>query len=117
MKTFKECKEEIAKKYGYDLFTLPMQHIEEAAELYAKERIEEQIRRKDQVLITLGEQYVELERLKKQNAEYEQELMEYKKAMHRKFYNIGAPLNDNNLKFNKEQLKWIYDVYQSSQEL
>ena len=33
------------------------------------------------------------------------------------FYNIGAPLNDNKLKFNNEQLKWCFEVISLINEL
>ena len=28
------------------------------------------------------------------------------------FYGIGQPLNDNNLKMDKDQLKWVFEVWQ-----
>jgi hypothetical protein len=31
-------------------------------------------------------------------------------TIYRKCYAIGAPLNDNILKFNKEQLRWIKQI-------
>jgi hypothetical protein len=33
-----------------------------------------------------------------------------KKQIHNKLYSIGAPLNDNNLKFNNEQLRFLADL-------
>lgn len=33
-----------------------------------------------------------------------------KKQLHLKFYAIGEPLNDNILKFNKEQIRWCFEV-------
>jgi hypothetical protein len=32
------------------------------------------------------------------------------KSLTGKFYNIGAPLNDNVLQFNKDQQKWCFGV-------
>lgn len=46
-------------------------------------------------------------------AEYKRifhENTELRKQLVNKFYNIGAPLNDNVLKMNKEQLKWCLSV-------
>ena len=34
-----------------------------------------------------------------------------------KFYNIGAPLNDNILQFNKEQKKWCFQVVELVRQL
>lgn len=34
-----------------------------------------------------------------------------KNSLHGEFYSIGAPLNDNILGFNKEQLQWVGKVY------
>jgi hypothetical protein len=39
-----------------------------------------------------------------------QENEEIKKKLLGKFYNIGQPLNDNVLQFNKEQHKWCFQV-------
>ena len=32
------------------------------------------------------------------------------KSLHGKFYNIGQPLNDNVLQFNKNQQKWCFGI-------
>lgn len=45
--------------------------------------------------------------------EYKQMLeenSEIKKSLTGKFYNIGEPLNDNVLQFNKDQQKWCFGV-------
>jgi hypothetical protein len=45
--------------------------------------------------------------------EYKQMLEENSeiiKSLTGKFYNIGAPLNDNVLQFNKDQQKWCFGV-------
>ena len=34
-----------------------------------------------------------------------------------KFYNMGAPLNDNILKFNKDQMKWCFQVVELVRQL
>jgi hypothetical protein len=34
-----------------------------------------------------------------------------------KFYNIGAPLNDNILQFNKDQMKWCFQVVELVEQL
>jgi hypothetical protein len=34
-----------------------------------------------------------------------------------KFYNIGAPLNDNILQFNKDQMKWCFQVVELVERL
>ena len=34
-----------------------------------------------------------------------------------KFYNIGQPLNDNVLQFNKAQMKWCFEVVELIEEL
>lgn len=34
-----------------------------------------------------------------------------------KFYNIGAPLNDNVLQFNKDQIKWCFQVVELVEQL
>ena len=34
-----------------------------------------------------------------------------------KFYSIGAPLNDNILQFNKDQLKWCFQVVELVEQL
>ena len=34
-----------------------------------------------------------------------------------KFYSVGAPLNENILQFNKEQLKWCFQVVQLLERL
>ena len=34
-----------------------------------------------------------------------------------KFYNIGAPLNDNILQFNKDQMKWCFQVMELVEQL
>ena len=39
-----------------------------------------------------------------------EENKEIKKRLHGKFYNIGAPLNDNVLRLNNEQLKWCMQM-------
>jgi hypothetical protein len=33
------------------------------------------------------------------------------------FYNIGAPLNDNILQFNKDQMKWCFQVVELVEQL
>lgn len=33
------------------------------------------------------------------------------KKIHSKFYGMGQPLNDNNLKFNEAQTLWAMSVY------
>lgn len=40
-----------------------------------------------------------------------------KKQLRGMFYNIGRPLNDNILQFNKEQMKWCFDVVQLVDEI
>lgn len=45
--------------------------------------------------------------------EQKKKLKEYKatvRSINGKFYNIGEPLNDNRLKFNKEQQGWCFEV-------
>lgn len=37
--------------------------------------------------------------------------------LHGQFYAIGAPLNDNVLQFNKEQMKWCFDVVNLIQQI
>jgi cell division septum initiation protein DivIVA len=37
------------------------------------------------------------------------------KDIHYMCYNIGAPLNDNNLKFNAEQIRFLLKLYEISQ--
>ena len=39
------------------------------------------------------------------------------KLLRLKFYAIGQPLNDNSLKFNKEQLKWCFGVLELTEQL
>ncbi len=39
------------------------------------------------------------------------------KSLIGKFYNIGQPLNDNILNFNKEQHKWCFEVVELIEEL
>jgi hypothetical protein len=34
-----------------------------------------------------------------------------------KFYNMGAPLNDNILQFNKDQMKWCFQVVELVEHL
>jgi hypothetical protein len=34
-----------------------------------------------------------------------------------KFYNIGAPLNDNILQFNKDQMRWCFQVVELVEQL
>ena len=34
-----------------------------------------------------------------------------------KFYNMGAPLNDNILQFNKDQMKWCFQVVELVRQL
>ena len=34
-----------------------------------------------------------------------------------KFYNIGQPLNDNILQFNKDQMKWCFQVVELVEQL
>lgn len=58
---------------------------------------------KDQ-LIT--KQQLELEQLKS----YKREVKGTLKHIHLSFYSIGAPLNDNKLKFNNDQLKWLMEI-------
>jgi len=55
----------------------------------------------------ISKQQLELEDLKEQLRENKETLEE----LHGKFYNIGAPLNDNILKFNDKQLSWCGSVY------
>ena len=28
------------------------------------------------------------------------------------FYSVGQPLNDNKLNFNKDQLQWVFELYE-----
>jgi hypothetical protein len=34
-----------------------------------------------------------------------------------KFYNIGQPLNDNILQFNKDQIKWCFQIVELVEQL
>lgn len=52
--------------------------------------------------------------------EYKQMLEEnykIKYSLTGKFYNIGAPLNDNFLQFNKEQMKWCFGVVELAEQI
>ncbi len=54
----------------------------------------------------ISSQYLQIEHYKKvieQNKKLKKQLMGM-------FYNIGAPLNDNILMFNKDQHKWCFEV-------
>ena len=39
------------------------------------------------------------------------------KDLHNKFYAIGAPLNDNLLRFNREQLAWCFELHELTQQI
>lgn len=39
------------------------------------------------------------------------------KLLRGKFYNIGQPLNDNVLQFNKEQQRWCFEVFNLIEQL
>lgn len=54
----------------------------------------------------IAKQQLEIEDYKKQL----EENMEIVAKLNSKFFSIGAPLNDNVLQFNKEQLKWCFKV-------
>lgn len=58
-------------------------------------------------------QQLEIENLKKEKKE-NVKLLENIKA---RFISIGAPLNDNCLQFNNEQLKWCAKVYNLIEQL
>lgn len=52
--------------------------------------------------------------------EYKQALKENAqviKSLTGKFYNIGQPLNDNVLRFNKDQQKWCFGVFALVEQL
>lgn len=51
---------------------------------------------------------------------YKAKLIENAKILrkiHGKFYNIGQPLNDNVMQFNKEQIKWCFQVFEIFDQL
>jgi len=54
----------------------------------------------------IGKQQLEIDRYQQSHERDKKTL----KLLRLKFYAIGQPLNDNNLKFNKEQLKWCFSV-------
>lgn len=60
-----------------------------------------------EILELVGKQQVEIEKYKEAFRQND----ELTATLNSKFYAIGAPLNDNKLKFNKEQLKWCFEVY------
>lgn len=39
------------------------------------------------------------------------------KDLHLRFYAIGAPLNDNILKFDKAQMLWALEVFQLTEKI
>jgi hypothetical protein len=52
--------------------------------------------------------------------EYKQKLIEnteLKKDLEMRFYAIGQPLNDNCLRFNKEQLQWCFKTVELVESL
>jgi len=51
-------------------------------------------------------QQLEIEEFKRNS----QENNEIIKGLHGMFYSIGQPLNDNILKFNKDQRKWCHEL-------
>ncbi len=57
------------------------------------------------------------ELIAKQQIEIEEyrEMLKENAVLHKsligKFYNIGAPLNDNVLQFNKDQRKWCLELF------
>jgi len=55
----------------------------------------------------IGKQQLEIEELKKQVKESDN----CYKLIRQKMVAIGGPLNDNYLGFNKDQLKFIQDIY------
>jgi hypothetical protein len=54
--------------------------------------------------------------IEKMSAKLKQNKAVYKKAISR-FYSIGAPLNDNLLKFNSEQLRWCAGLVELINEI
>lgn len=61
----------------------------------------------------ITKQQIEIEDMKQMLIENS----ELKKEIIGKFYNIGQPLNDNNLQFNKEQHKWCFEVVELVESL
>lgn len=58
---------------------------------------------KDELIAT---QQLEIEKYKEMSERDSQTI----KSLIGKFYNIGAPLNDNVLQFNKAQQKWLFEI-------
>jgi hypothetical protein len=61
----------------------------------------------------IAKQQLEIENLKlllKENSELISELSN-------SFYSVGAPLNDNVVKMNKEQMKWCFGVAELVQQI
>jgi hypothetical protein len=54
----------------------------------------------------ITKQQLKIEKQKKKLKEYKA----IAKSIRGKFYNIGEPLNDNRLQFNKEQQGWLFEV-------
>jgi len=54
----------------------------------------------------ITKQQLKIEKQKKKLKEYKA----IAKSIRGKFYNIGEPLNDNRLQFNKEQQGWFFEV-------
>lgn len=54
----------------------------------------------------ITKQQLEIEELKTLIKENESQ----KEKVHCLLFNIGAPLNDNLLNFNKEQRRWLYQI-------
>jgi len=57
----------------------------------------------------IAKQQLQIEEYK-QMLEENSEISEIIKSLTGKFYNIGEPLNDNVLQFNKDQQKWCFRV-------
>ena len=55
----------------------------------------------------ITKQQLEIEQYKQDEEENRNTL----RSLEGMFYSIGAPLNDNILKFNNDQLKWCFKTY------
>ena len=61
----------------------------------------------------IGKQQIEIEKLRSLLSDTNTILDE----LHRKFYGIGQPLNDNILQFNDAQLKWCASVFRLIEQI